>query len=424
MPISVSRRPQMSVQIILETVGQKFPLPKDFLLSTMTNSILAQAIAGDPDAQEIRIPSADVTPRVMQALIELSQGKDPKVYHPDFLRADKYLNWPPLRAFGDPLYNSLDHKDMNAPRNRQVFEMALKTNPQLVYYLVSRGFDCTYQKGRVLLLAAAIENPEQLQFLLQRIPYMDEALMTAIDAKCSVNARVLFKAWPGRTRLHNFIRVAIASAQPEVLDMLLTDTRIDPKLDFTGFTRYAMNQAHIPTLQRVLKDERFTRGLNYATMVQWAQETKDPNIIYEIITALDSVGLVDDTDGYFAVLKLAIELKRTQLVEAILQKPKCRPNFAHMSAALRVSRPEMVKLLLACPKYDPTDAPLGLIIPAVNMCKKLSQTNDVGAYIASLTIVSLLLADGRIDPRHALQLPDLDDYPNMKAVLLGDPRCQ
>lgn len=412
----------MSVQIILESISQKFPLPRDFLLATMAGSILQQAITGDPDAQEIRIPSAEVTPRVMQALVELSQSKDPKVHHPDFLRADKYLNWPPLRAFGDPLYDSLDCKDINAPRNRQVCEMALKTNPQLVYYLFSRGFDGTYEKRRVLHLAASIENPEQLQFLLQKIPYMDEALMMAIHTKCPANARILFNAWPGRTRLHNFIRVAIASSQPEILDMLLTDPRIGPELDFTGFTRYAINQTHIPTLQRVLKDERFTRDLSYATMVQWAQETKNPDIIYEIITTLDSAGLADDSDGYFDVLKLAIELKRTQLVETILQKPQCQPVFIHMSAALKVSCPEIVKLLLACPKFNPNVGPLGLIIPAVNRCKTLSHldSNDP-TYIAALEIICLLLADGRIDPRPALILPDLDDHPDIKALLLGDP---
>lgn len=158
----------MSVQIILSAFDTAASLPREFIQQEMAGSILAQALRDDPNASAITLPSTDVTPHVLQALVNLSQDKDPEKSSLDFIRADRYLNWPLLRAFGSKYYDQLDRKEINRPANQDIFSVALEDDWSIAVYLARKGFDFTYQYQTAVRTAVTRSDAKCVEFILRQ----------------------------------------------------------------------------------------------------------------------------------------------------------------------------------------------------------------------------------------------------------------
>src|SRR5579884_574439 len=156
----------MSVQIVLSAYDITASLHREFIQQEMAGSILAQALQDDPNANAITLPSPEVTPPVLQTLVNLSQGKDPEASSPDFLRADRYLNWPLLKAFGSQHYDRLDRKDINGSTNRDILEVALEDDWSVAMYLAKKGFDFTYEHQRPIRMAVRCCDVTCIEFIL------------------------------------------------------------------------------------------------------------------------------------------------------------------------------------------------------------------------------------------------------------------
>lgn len=103
----------MSVRILLTHYHISQDIAKDFILQEMPESILAQALQGDPEAKEIEIPSPYVTPKALDILHQLLKGKVPEKSEPECLAASRYLNYPLLGSFSSPLYDQVVGRDVN-----------------------------------------------------------------------------------------------------------------------------------------------------------------------------------------------------------------------------------------------------------------------------------------------------------------------
>jgi hypothetical protein len=107
----------MSIRILLTHYQVSQDISKDFLQREMPESILAQALQGDPEAKEIEIPSVDVTPKALDILHQLSEGKRPEKSEPECLAAARYLNYPLLGSFSSPLYDQVLGRELNEIKN-------------------------------------------------------------------------------------------------------------------------------------------------------------------------------------------------------------------------------------------------------------------------------------------------------------------
>src|SRR5437868_187578 len=131
----------MAVAIVLAS-GQIYSLPRDFILTSLPGSLLAQALADDPEATEIIIPNPVVTPHVMQVLVDYSQGIEPTEHDTNLIPADDYLNSPLLLAFADPLYDQIPNRfNILETENREVWVEAIRRNhDSIVSYFLAKGW--------------------------------------------------------------------------------------------------------------------------------------------------------------------------------------------------------------------------------------------------------------------------------------------
>lgn len=157
----------MSVRILLAAHWVYNNIPKEFILNEMPESILAQALQGDPEAKEIEIPSADVTPRALWAILHLSEGKTPVRSESEYFAAARYLNYPLLGAFSSRLYDQLDKVNINCESNRARLATsdAIKT---ILPYLVWRHFDFSFITDKALCLWLSQLSGAECKFLLSQ----------------------------------------------------------------------------------------------------------------------------------------------------------------------------------------------------------------------------------------------------------------
>lgn len=171
----------MSVQVYLQPYRQTFSLPRDFILSTLAGSLLADALEGDPEATVIPIPNPVITPAVMQFLVDYSRGIEPKTHIPDLIKASAYLNIPWMMYYVDPLYDYITDKvNWNASSNQEVLRKAIQEyRVWVVGYYLNKGVKPTpenlveaiqAQTGDIfaLLLAYAPDLPDMVKWNLLR----------------------------------------------------------------------------------------------------------------------------------------------------------------------------------------------------------------------------------------------------------------
>src|SRR5437016_8587571 len=98
------------ITIALIPYGESFLLPRDFILHSLPQSVLASALQEEPNATLIEIPHPDVTPVGMQVLVDYSQGRVPEHHLPELISTEKYLNILWLLYYTDHLYDEIPDK--------------------------------------------------------------------------------------------------------------------------------------------------------------------------------------------------------------------------------------------------------------------------------------------------------------------------
>lgn len=139
----------MSVRILLTHYFAYRDLSKDFILTVIPETILGQALQDDLEAKEIEIPSPEVTPKALAVIVLLSEGKTPLKSEPECYPAGRYLNYPLLAAFGDPLYDGLNKVDINCENSRMILRLQVVVEP-ILPYLIWRQLDFSFVEGKVL----------------------------------------------------------------------------------------------------------------------------------------------------------------------------------------------------------------------------------------------------------------------------------
>lgn len=225
-----------TVDIILEPWQQVITLPKQIIYDYAPGSLLAQALEGDPNAKEIRLENAIVTPETIEILVNYSLGVEPQFANDALFSAAKYLQIPWMLYYAEPLYNAIikpigqkfqfemiPGEDwpilVNADAaNWPVFVEAYDQNrPLVLNYLLTHGFDITgalrealrenraditaylFAKGGfnpedVLIDAARSDQPKILQALLKAIP----------DYPVGANTSII-KAATGKPLMYNIL---------------------------------------------------------------------------------------------------------------------------------------------------------------------------------------------------------------------------
>jgi hypothetical protein len=226
-------------------------LPRQALIDSFPQSLLAQALGEDPTAEEIIIENPIITPQDLQTLADYLQGIEPLQSNPHFREVDRYLNIPLFSVYADPLYDEI-YRPMTpfqfelraAPplhsgthktpvliatntevTNWSVFVRAwYEQNWPIIEYLVRQGFDL----NGALIQAINEDRINAIEYLLT-LPeiYPDawdnQVLITASWRHRSGIVKQLLK-FPGVTATaqdYEPILVAIYSNDAETLAVLL-----------------------------------------------------------------------------------------------------------------------------------------------------------------------------------------------------------
>lgn len=129
-----------TVNINLVTYNQQFTLSKDLLLMRLPESLLGQAVAGDPDCLEINLTNPEVTPATLQVISDwLREIGEPVGVITDLEFSAKYLNIPWLSIYANPLYGKLDHPVVDSITNQEVLVQAASAGDiAMVTYLLDK----------------------------------------------------------------------------------------------------------------------------------------------------------------------------------------------------------------------------------------------------------------------------------------------
>lgn len=153
---------EMSVDINLLPYNLTYTLPRDFILSTLVGSLLAEALDGDPEAMVIPMINPIVTPAVMQFLVDYSQGQEPIQHIPDLIEASRYLNIPWMLYYTDPLYDAITDRatlsSFLSVRNLDLLNRAIRENRLwVVGYFLAKGVEPTFQMLEAAIKARSVD---------------------------------------------------------------------------------------------------------------------------------------------------------------------------------------------------------------------------------------------------------------------------
>lgn len=250
------------LSVILQPYQTVFSLSRDFILSSLPQSLFAEALQADPTASEIVIPNPDVTPDAMQILVDFSFGLEPMHHNPNLILAYRYLNIPWLLYYVDPLYDQiLNRADITDPRNRKVWEEAIKTDHELIvgYYLV-KGWRPTNDD---FIMAAEEGAVKVVRLLLgdERINPADR-LNLAIRLAAGTGHTEVVKVLLGDKRvnptsLNNLaLKGAALHNHPEVVRVLLADKRVNPADDNNYAIKWAIERGHLEVVELLKADPK------------------------------------------------------------------------------------------------------------------------------------------------------------------------
>ena len=291
----------MSVHIHLPTYQQDFLLSRDFILTSLPCSLLAEALETDPMTPEITLTNPIITPDIIQFLVDYSQRKEPMVHNPNLVVGYKYLNIPWMLYYIDPMYDKIDKSDLDILANYILLDRAIRENRALVVgYFIVKGFSVTES-----MLELAIENGavDVVKILLPRLqeinrrhllglavqvgslPIIDllmpieityELLRDALKTRLDIMDRLLKVAstqknifyeiastyYSHEELLTDLLSLAVDKQKLDIVDYLLDQIDADPSQDDNYTFVYAVEGNNIEIPLRLLASPRFDPNVN------------------------------------------------------------------------------------------------------------------------------------------------------------------
>jgi hypothetical protein len=364
----------MSVQVYLQPYRQTFSLPRDFILSTLAGSLLADALEGDPEATVIPIPNSVITPAVMQFLVDFSQGIEPTKHIPDLIKASAYLNLPWMMYYVDPLYDYITDKvDLTSPSNRAVLNKAIQEDRVwVVGYYLNKGVKPTpenfvdainAQAGDVFALLLAYAPDIALQIARNLLLWsVQKGFKPGVDALLSKGVPISI----------DLLEKAVEIDRVDILDPLLKI------LQTQGGAPYSINEpnaTYTEIIQRLLLDAA-THGdiqsLNYLLMQTDVQTSYNNNVV--LYEALDSSP--ENIDA---------------IARRIISDPRFNPNFVLqnlLTVATEHNQTEILRMLLQDPRTHLTTKILENVIGAVEE-EEMDDVNEATRRILQETLRGL-----------------------------------
>jgi hypothetical protein len=211
-------------------------LPRQTILDYFPQSLLAQALSEDPNAEEIILENPIITPEDLHILADYLQGQEPKHSNPHFAEVDRYLNIPQLQVYADPLYDEIsqpidtlwpiddweEYTEEDLKRlNWTVLLKAIDENhPLILSYLRDKGFDL----GMAYFYAFQYHHEREKDVLLRLMIPTYEINKLIIEAVLNDNV-MLFNSLPQtRETLEVAAIVAAAEHRTDVLQGVLKAT--------------------------------------------------------------------------------------------------------------------------------------------------------------------------------------------------------
>jgi ankyrin repeat protein len=371
--------------IVLQPYSLSFDLPKDFILSSLPQSLFAEALREDPTATELIIDNPIITPDIMQVLVNSVHGLEPERHNPNLFSAYRYLNIPWLLYYVDPLYDEIPNKtDITDLINTDIWSTALQTNHDLIvgYYLV-KGWIPTNED---FLTAVKWGADKVVKILLE-----NAQIDPAVD--------------------NNFaIRWAAGQGYLEIVRLLLRDARVN-SLDEA--LRAAARKGQVNVMRLLLADTRVNPAAMHNLAITQAAESGQ----LEAVRVLLADKRVDPTDRNDNAFRGAAHFGHPEVVRLLLSDPRVNPTAYNNHAiilAAGAGHHEVVRLLLADERVN----------PAANNNEAIKRAAQNG----HLEVVRLLLADARVNPaadnNFALERAIEYNRQDVVDLLKADPRVQ
>lgn len=341
----------MSVQVYLEPYRQTFSLPREFILSVLAGSVLADALEGDPTATFIPIPNPVITPTVMQFLVDYAHGKEPVKHIPDLVKASSYLNIPWVLYYVDPLYDYITDKvHWNSPSNQEILKKAIQEDRVwIVGYYLNRGVKPTQED---FIQAVEAHATDVLALLLASVTDLtdivgERLLVIAINHGFKQGVDMLLsKGVPvNMTMLHN----TVETDRADILGPLLR------RAEEQGGAAFYINGPINPydILIQELLDEAASHGqlrsLDYLlthtdatpsyqdNLALYETLDNEPKNIVEIAKRIISDAKFTPNYGLDGLLSIAAERNQTEILQMLLQDPRTRLTAKILEAAIEAA---------------------------------------------------------------------------------------
>lgn len=347
----------MSVRIILVSGETTFDAKK--LQTVFPENIISQALEMSHDT-EIKFEKPFMTPRVMQIIGDLLLEVELKTHEPDLAEASRFLNMPKLEAYVSPLFELIDHKEIQSIRNKRVFAEALTSQKiPLVMYLLDLGLiPCFGEPSTPYLANLRIDVPMIGQW---PIAYAAEKGLTSVVARLLQHLRV-----NPQTNMQKPMELACNNGYTAVVKLLLKDPRIEANFKQNLYFDTVV-RLNFPDLVRLfLADGRFDPMATMGTE-ECALTVAVRNGALEILELLLDHPLIIPSVFGNKPIRIAIQNGFLEVCRLLLKHPEMQqvPRSV-MQIALKTECPEIIALLQSRidytnPIYTPTYGSTGQV---------------------------------------------------------------
>jgi ankyrin repeat protein len=209
------------------------------------------------------------------------------------------------------------------------------------------------------------------------------------------------------------LRLASQNGHVEVVKLLLADSRVDPSVDDQYPIRVACQGGHADVVAVLLTDKRVTPSVQSLDLLATACE----NGHVEVVKLLLADKRANPAEKDQAAIRAAAHLGHTEIVKLLLADERVDPSSEDQYSirwACENGHSAVVQLLLADRRVDPSAK------DQIEYAIRWACENN------HLEVVKLLLADPRVDPsakdQFSLHIARYSGYTEVVKVLLSDQR--
>jgi ankyrin repeat protein len=207
------------------------------------------------------------------------------------------------------------------------------------------------------------------------------------------------------------LAAASGDGRTAIVQLLLTDSRVDPSVDENVAIRLASERGHDRVVKLLLADPRVDPGAQNNRAIRVASFNGHDSVVKLLL----SDPRVDPAAHNNYAIRYATSRGHVSVVELLLEDPRVDPA-AESNRAIRLASENghagVVKMLLADLRVDPT--------------ARSNKAIRLASYIGHASVVKLLLADPRVDPaaenNWAVQYSSSNGHASVVKLLLEQPQ--